>query len=381
MTALTADAWEIQMRTGTLDGSPIKRTGKLPRTGVRLPATDHAPAPRGAPAAGIIALGITAEIAAVLRQFGADLDQGIRAARLAPSAEGLEVSPMPVEDLGRLMAACVTKTKCPHFGLLVGQRSILAALGLVGCLMPRLQTVGVALKNLVWHLQQGRDAAPLLTVDGGLARLSYAIRTPRIESADQIADGAMATALNIMRTLCGSEWAPTEVLLPRPPPPDLGPFTRFFQAPVRFEAGTAALVFPASWLHRRIVREDVLRGLFAERLWTPEAVADVSFGDGVRRVLRARLLRDDCSAETVARLFSMHRRTLNRHLHEEGLSFAAMVNEIRFEVARQLMTNADMTLGDVATALSFSEASAFTRAFRRWSGQTPTAWRAGHRPA
>jgi AraC-like DNA-binding protein len=58
-----------------------------------------------------------------------------------------------------------------------------------------------------------------------------------------------------------------------------------------------------------------------------------------------------------------------------------MVNEIRFEVARQLMTNAEMTLGDVATALSFSEASAFTRAFRRWSGQTPTAWRAGHRPA
>jgi AraC-like DNA-binding protein len=381
VTALAADAWEIQMRTGTLDGSPIKRTGKLPRTGVRLATADHATASRAAPAAGIIALGITAEIAAVLRQFGADLDQDIRAARPAPSEEGLEVSPIPVEDLGRLMAACVTKTKCPHFGLLVGQRSILAALGLVGCLMPRLQTVGVALKNLVWHLQQDRDAAPLLTVDGGLARLSYAIHTPGVESADQIADGAMATALNIMRTLCGSEWAPTEVLLPRRPPPDLAPFTRFFQAPVRFEAGTAALVFPASWLHRQIVREDVLRGLFAERLCTPEAIADVSFGDGVRRVLRARLLRDDCSAETVARLFSMHRRTLTRHLHEEGLSFNAMVDEIRFEVARQLMTNAEMTLGDVATALSFSEPSAFTRAFRRWSGQTPTAWRAGQRSA
>src|ERR1700712_477985 len=169
------------MRTGTLDGSPIKRTGKLTRTGVHLPATD-APAPRGGPVAGIIALGITAEIAAVLRQFGADLDQDLRAARPAPSAEGIEVSPMPVEDLGRLMTACVTKTKCPHFGLLVGQRSILAALGLMGCLMPRLQTVGVALKNLVWHLQQGRDAAPLLTVDGGLARLSYAIHTRRIKS-------------------------------------------------------------------------------------------------------------------------------------------------------------------------------------------------------
>jgi AraC-like DNA-binding protein len=100
--------------------------------------------------------------------------------------------------------------------------------------------------------------------------------------------------------------------------------------------------------------------------------------EDLRRLLRTELLRDTCSAATVARLFSMHRRTLTRHLRTEGLAFRQVANEVRFEIACQLLQNTDMALGQVAAALKYSEPSAFTRAFRRWSGQTPSAWRAGH---
>jgi len=100
--------------------------------------------------------------------------------------------------------------------------------------------------------------------------------------------------------------------------------------------------------------------------------------EDLRRVLRTELLRDTCSVTTVARLFSMHRRTLNRHLHTEGLAFRQVANEIRFELACELLANTDMALGQVAAALKYSELSAFTRAFRRWSGQTPSAWRNSH---
>jgi AraC-like DNA-binding protein len=183
-----------------------------------------------------------------------------------------------------------------------------------------------------------------------------------------------------MRALCGPEWAPAEVLLPRPPPPDLGPFERLFRAPVRFDAGTAALVFPTSWLRLPIAAADeVLCLLFGERLKVYEVRPhDGSFSDGLRNILRMRLLKDDCSVEKVAGLLSMNRRTLNRRLHAEGAAFNTIVNEIRFEVARQLLANTSMTFGQIAAALAFSEPSAFTRAFRRWSGQSPTAWQAEH---
>ena len=100
--------------------------------------------------------------------------------------------------------------------------------------------------------------------------------------------------------------------------------------------------------------------------------------EDLRRVLRTELLRGTCSATTVARLFSMHRRTLNRHLRTEGLAFRQVANQIRFEIACELLENTDMALSQVAAVLRYSELSAFTRAFRRWSGQTPSAWRSSH---
>ena len=98
----------------------------------------------------------------------------------------------------------------------------------------------------------------------------------------------------------------------------------------------------------------------------------------LRRLLRTELLKDSCSAATVAHLFSMHRRTLSRHLRIEGLTFRKAANEIRFEIACELLQNTDMALSQIAAVLRYSELSAFTRAFRRWSGQTPSAWRASH---
>ncbi|MGO4573316.1 helix-turn-helix transcriptional regulator [Microvirga sp. 2TAF3] len=75
----------------------------------------------------------------------------------------------------------------------------------------------------------------------------------------------------------------------------------------------------------------------------------------------------------------MHRRTLHRHLRIEGLAFRRVADEVRFEIACELLANTDMALSQIAAALKYSESSAFTRAFRRWSGrQTPSAWRASH---
>ena len=110
----------------------------------------------------------------------------------------------------------------------------------------------------------------------------------------------------------------------------------------------------------------------------PAAGGSGPLTEDLRRLLRTELLRDTCSAATIARLFSMHRRTLTRHLRTEGLAFRQVANEVRFEIACQLLQNTDMALSQIAAALKYSELSAFTRAFRRWSGESPSAWRINH---
>jgi AraC-like DNA-binding protein len=121
----------------------------------------------------------------------------------------------------------------------------------------------------------------------------------------------------------------------------------------------------------------VLRQVLEERLSQMRADAGSDLSDDVRRVMRMGLRKNCYSSEHIALQFSMHRRTLSRRLKGSGLGYRILSNEIKFETACQLLADTDVPLARVAVALGYSEASAFTRAFRRWSGQTPTSWRAG----
>lgn len=209
--------------------------------------------------------------------------------------------------------------------------------------------------------------------------MGYAIYEQGIGSPEQISDAAMAVATNIMRTLCGPDWVPDEVLLPRHPPADPGPYRRFFRAPVRFDHETAALVFPTRWLDQHIAGANpIFRQVFEAHVRELESAGGSDWKDSLRRMLRTEILANRCSATTVADRFAVHRRTMSRHLQAEGAGFQGLVNETRFEVARQLLSQTRIPLSQIAVALGYSEASAFTRAFRRWSGQAPAAWRLEH---
>ena len=82
--------------------------------------------------------------------------------------------------------------------------------------------------------------------------------------------------------------------------------------------------------------------------------------------------------DAMANLLAMNRRTFDHRLKSRGTSYRALANEIRFEVACRLLKDTEMSLSQIAAALGYSQASAFTRAFRGWSGQAPNVWRAAH---
>ena len=252
---------------------------------------------------------------------------------------------------------------------------------MVGRLMQHSDTLGDALRNLVSNLSiQNRGAVPALAIRGDTALFTFSIYQPDVESADQISDGSLAVAVNAVRALGGADWNPTEVLLPRAAPADSEPFRRHFRAPVRFNQETATIVFPARDLDLPVAGADpVLRGLLEERIRQMKGGSGSEFRDDIRRLLRTRLTGNRCSAGDIAHLMAMHRRTLSRRLKGGGMGYRAIANEVRFEIARQLLEDTEVPLGQIAAALGYSEASAFTRAFRRWSGQTPSDWRAdGH---
>ena len=77
------------------------------------------------------------------------------------------------------------------------------------------------------------------------------------------------------------------------------------------------------------------------------------------------------TSEAVATRFSMSDRTLRRRLREEATSYREILDDVRAELARHYLTKEKRGIEEVALLLGFSDPSAFTKAFRRWTGQTP----------
>jgi AraC-like DNA-binding protein len=263
----------------------------------------------------------------------------------------------------------------------VGQQGSLRSFGLVGLLGRYSENVETALRSLVryFHLHN-RGAAVDLEVDGDRAMLSFGSFRPHTEAADQIGDGAVAVMLNVMRDLCGADWTPEEAHFAHRRPEDVGIFRRFFAVPLRFDAEQYGLVFSSGWLSRHVSDNDPeLLRLLQQQIEALEARYGDEFPARVRSVLRTALLTDQAGAGQVAALFSMHSRTMNRRLNVCGTSFQALVDEGRFEIARQMLEDSAMNVSRIAATLNYADASAFSRAFRRWSGTTPAQWRAQRR--
>jgi AraC-like DNA-binding protein len=71
----------------------------------------------------------------------------------------------------------------------------------------------------------------------------------------------------------------------------------------------------------------------------------------------------------------MQRRTLSRRLQAEGATFEGILDEIRSQAAREFLRHTEMSIAQISSVVGYADVSAFTRAFRRWTGATPAQWR------
>lgn len=319
-----------------------------------------------------------AGLPAVLERFGVASETLLLQLDLRPEDFQDPERTATFEDLDRLLGACVRRTGCAHFGLLAGQRIGLESLGIAGRLARNAATVGQALQDLSdFFFLQDSGAVPHVTERDGIATFAYSIHATGLRNSDQVYDLAVVAMLNIMRQLCGADWRPDAVLLPRGRPENIRPYREALQAPLRFDAMQAALLFPARWLHRRIPDADpLLRSLLEDRAALDRSRVDSLLHSEVRRAIRALLVSGDCSRAAVAMRLNMRPRTLVRRLKESGTTYQALLDDTRAQTARQLLHDTRSPVSRIAAALGYDDPTVFTRAFRRWTGLTPREFRA-----
>ncbi|WP_296810706.1 AraC family transcriptional regulator [Thiocapsa sp.] len=315
---------------------------------------------------------------AVLTELGVSPGRAFAEAEVDPGLLDDPEARIAIEPLGRLLDICVALTQCNHFGLLVGERFNLRALRPLGSLMRHSPTVGDAVRSLLLHLHlTDRGAAPvLLAPDPSSVTLGYSIYRHGTPATAQINDAAIAIAFGMLRELCGPAWQPVRVQLSHARPATIAPYRRVFGATPTFDAEVSAILFASSWLLQPVAGADPrLYGVFTRAIREATANDPMSFAEQVRGVLHQMIRGGNASADAIARLFGIRERTLRRRLAHEGKHLQQLVDEERFEIAKQLLHDTNLPVADVAAAVQYADPNAFSRAFRSWAGLSPRHWR------
>jgi AraC-like DNA-binding protein len=313
----------------------------------------------------------------LLAEFGVTAEAALRGLPFDLSIFDNPETRIPYGLACRLMQNCVDLTGCPHLGLLLGARADHRVLGPAGEWMKNAPDLGASLTGFVaMQPSASRGGVVYVFSSEDAAYLGYWIYGTRAEGWQHLYPLVLAMAHNVVRTLTGGAARPSEVLVSLREPADKKPYLDWFRAPVRFNQPLSALVFPKAAMGLPIIGASSVDFSALER----KAAALMPAGrqvwtDRVRRVLRSLILETEPVFPAVAQRLGASVRTLRRRLAGEGTTFQAVLDELRYEMARELLQVTTLGVGEIALALSYSTHSAFDDAFRRWSGTTPLRWR------
>ena len=327
----------------------------------------------------MISLAFTKGLAEAIAAKGGNAD-------LIRGAFGLEHSNLAdpegfiaTETFALLLEETARATGDDYFGLHFGAGINPKIIGPVIYVVLNSPTIGAGIENVERYLKIHNEAARWFThTEGERAYVGYELAELGIEKPRQYHEASLVVALNTLRMMAGSHWAPREVHFTHESPHQVSEHTRIFSAPVRFGCATNAFVVERAFLERQVPAADpqlykILRRYLNNIL--SELPREDSFLASIRKAIAETMRDGDPGLGRVAKQLAASPRTLQRRLKEYGLEFKKLADDTRRRYASNYLLDRKHTLTEVAFLLGYSDVSAFNRAFKRWTGTTPLQYR------
>jgi AraC-like DNA-binding protein len=192
------------------------------------------------------------------------------------------------------------------------------------------------------------------------------------------AEFSLACTVLRLRQASAREWVPAVVTLRHPPPTGRGEYRRLFGCEVRFGEPRDCFVVRRTDLATPMKAADPALAALVERhardLLERLPRGRACVGD-LRRVLARELAGGGPTIERAAEALGLSRRSLQRRLSEEGTTFSTILDQMRRELAQSYLRSPEMSIGEIGFLLGYSDVTAFQRAFKSWTGQSPGAYR------
>src|SRR5262249_42420260 len=327
----------------------------------------------------MVSLAVTHGLVEAIEAGGGNPDDVLATLKLTRAGLATPHGFIPSSAFAQGLEEAALATGDDTFGLHFGERYQPKNLGPLTYVVIHSPTIGAALENMGRYIRVHNEAAESSVVIEGtwaLARLrltGLTVAVPR-----QQHEFAMAVALNTLRLMAGSDWIPAEVHFAHPVPRSTVEHVRVFRAPVSFGHAANAFVLEPAFLDRQVPSADprlypILRQYLDRVL--EEMPAEEPEMASIRRLIGEAMRHGEPKLAPVARALATSGRSLQRRLKEHGVDFRDMVEDTRRRFALHYLQDREHTVSEIAYLVGYSEVSAFNRAFKRWTGLTPTDFR------
>jgi AraC-like DNA-binding protein len=333
-------------------------TGRVGGSGITVPAND-----------------LRALIAA-FEKLGYDVEGMLRAAQLRSSDLADSDARLPCEAYPALISHAQQERFMPNLALRLAAVTPIGAFPLLDYLVVTSDDVGTGVGQLVRYFKLVGSPV-VLDVRENVSPIQIMMSGPSMPFSVEYT--VSLTVLHLREETEGRFAAASVSLSHRPDDPM--EFERVLGCPIN--SGTSwngITVSPDTWRLPLKRRDPVLRGVLEHQ--AKEAIGRLPIQDDVvtevRRVLSPRLARGETGIDVVSRELAISPRTLQRRLSAHGVSYQAVLEDTRREAAGRHISESKLAICEIAFLLGYSEPAPFHRAFKRWYGMTPQAFRAQH---
>lgn len=282
-------------------------------------------------------------------------------------------------EYDRAQTAALDLTGDEALGLHMGERVSIRPFDVIADLASHAPTMRDAFRNFARFQRivcDGPDTALYERDDVATVHYQFPRSSPRCNRLR--AEFAMVGYLRMIRNFARADALPRAVYFEHPVPSYHQEYTRIFGGTERFDHDFTGIEFDAELLDRSRAPQngelyDVLESLAERKL--SRVTREGGHAERLRDFLTSNALGERPPMDAVARSLGISVRSLRRRLDEEGVSYTTLLNEARATVAKRMLDDPRRSIYETAYAMGFSDPSAFHRAFKRWTGMTPTQYR------
>jgi AraC-like DNA-binding protein len=286
---------------------------------------------------------------------------------------------LPIDLLARLYAGGAEVTGDPLFGFSVGRTMRPADYGLWAEYAAQAPTLGAAMSRAkrTLHIHQTGSTMRLAGRPSGLVAWEYWHREIAAPLFRHHSEHVLAVMINFVRRYLGNGWNPSGVEMCYPRSDGDRDREQLTESIWAFDRSCVAITIPETLLASRAPLRDAetaaaRRVLLADVLAQARSPRLADLLDQAETIITLRLLEGATDIDGAARMLRTSPRTLQRYLHEEGLSYRALVARTRMQQARQRIEGTDAPLKSIGYDLGYLDPADFTRAFRRYFGFPPS---------